>query len=265
LEISIVIPCYNHGPYLREAVSSVKGLEGILYEIIIVNDGSTDSYTLDVFEDLESEGCKIIHQANLGLGAARNTGILQAKGKYILPLDADNKIKLEYILASKEILDNDISDIVYGNPEFFGDIEPSRLFKPCEFDILKIFNDNFIDACAIYRKAVWEKNKGYETNMPFPGHEDWEFWINSYSNGFRFKYLDSNLYYYRICNDSMIVSANVGNRRSLNQKFIIRKHLELYISMYVQLYQLEKKRQLENKKPLRAAIRYLLIWLRIKQ
>lgn len=265
LDISIIIPCYNHGLYLREAVYSVRELAHIQFEIIVVNDGSTDAYTLQVFKELESEGYHVIHQPNLGLGAARNTGIAHAKGKYILPLDSDNKIKPEYIFTSISILDNNLSDIVYANPEFFGEMEPSRMFKPGKFDIVNMFNDNYIDACAVYRKSVWERNGGYETSMPFPGHEDWEFWINAYSNEFRFEYVDRNLFCYRICSDSMIVKTKVDNRRSLNQKFIIKKHLDLYISLYLQLYSFKKRIRLEKKRPLRSAVKYFLIWLKIKE
>lgn len=263
--ISIIIPCYNHGHHLREAVHSVRNLQGVSFEIIVVNDGSTEAFTIQVLSELEKEGYRVIHQPNLGLGAARNTGIRHSKGKYILPLDSDNKIKHEYIYESIKFLDAEKADIVYGNPEFIGEIQHYRLFKPDKFDIVTIFRDNYIDACAVYRKTVWEKNKGYETNMPFQGHEDWEFWINAFSNGFVFKYLDKNLYYYRICGDSMIVDTHKENRKLENHKFIIRKHLDLFIGQYVHLCQFRKITQLEKRKPLRASLRYFLIWLGLKK
>ena len=265
MDISIIIPCYNHGLYLRDAIESVSSLQGIHFEIIIVNDGSTDAFTIQILSQLENEGYRVIHQPNLGLGAARNTGIGFSKGKYILPLDSDNKIKHEYVVESLKYLETDIADIVYSNPEFFGELEPYRLFKPDKFDIVTIFKDNYIDACAVYRKTVWEKNKGYETNMPFQGHEDWEFWINAYSNGFRFKYLDRSLYYYRMCSNSMIVHTRKENRKTENHKFIIRKHLELFMVQYDHLYHFRKITQLEKSKPLRASLRYFLIWLGLKK
>lgn len=265
MEISIIIPCYNHGMYIRDAINSVKDIKGVQFEIIIVNDGSTDEYTKQVLNELECEGFTVIHQINLGLGAARNAGIQRAKGKYILPLDSDNKVQPEYIFTAIEILENNISDIVYGNPEFFGEVESSRLFKPSKFDIYEIFNYNYIDACAVYRKIVWEKNCGYETNMPFPGHEDWEFWINAFKNGFKFEYIDKEFYYYRILSDSMIVNTIKNDKHSLNLKYIINKHLDLYICLFYELNYFKKKKLLEQIKPLRTAIKYLLIWMRIKK
>lgn len=263
--VSIIIPCFNHGNFLREAVYSVSNLQGVLFEIIIVNDGSTDAHTIQVLAQLEKEGFRVIHQSNFGLGAARNTGISNSRGKYILPLDSDNKIKHEYIFESIKYLESDSADIVYGKPEFFGEVDSSRFFKPESFDITKIFKDNYIDACAVFRKTVWILNKGYETNMPFQGHEDWEFWIHAYSNGFRFKYLDKYLYCYRVCSQSMIVGTQIENRLSINRGFIIEKHLNLFINQYDYLFQFRKRTQLEKSKPFRMVLRYLLIWLGFKK
>src|ERR1700730_11658859 len=95
-KVSIIIPCYNQGHYLMEALDSIKGINPGLLEVIIVNDGSTDPYTNELCKNLESQGWQVIWQDNKGLSAARNVGIRQASGNYILPLDADNKIRTEY-------------------------------------------------------------------------------------------------------------------------------------------------------------------------
>lgn len=240
IDLSIIIPCFNHGSYIREAINSVLDIEIISYEIIVVNDGSTDEFTIQILLELENEGFKVINQSNLGLAAARNSGISRSKGRFILPLDADNKIVPESIPYQINILNNGDADIIYGNPIFFGELNDIRIFKPTKFDILRIFNGNYIDACAIYRKSVWEVNLGYDTNMKF-GHEDWEFWINSYKNGFKFLYINKDFFYYRVLEGSMIVNSNRLNRHSLNRKFIISKHLDLYISLYQDLFRFRNR------------------------
>lgn len=63
--------------------------------------------------------------------------------------------------------------------------EVKRKFKVRPFDELSFVTGNFADACAIYRKSVWEKNKGYDEKIPYYGFEDWEFWINAASNGLK--------------------------------------------------------------------------------
>lgn len=260
--ISIIIPCYNHGLFVREAVASVLELHDVLFEIIVVNDGSSDEYTIQVLSELEKEGIRVIHQKNSGLATARNIGVYNSKGKYILPLDADNKIKSDYVLKAIHVLDSGQGDIVYAKPEFIGENIPSRFFHPKEFDINKILLDNYIDACAIYRRVVWELTGGYDVNMPFPGHEDWEFWINSYKNGFKFKFLDEKLYYYRILVDSMIENTSKNNGYSLNHKFLINKHFDLFLYTYRSLNCYRIKKVQEENRPFRMSIKFFLSFLK---
>ena len=206
--ISIIIPCYNHGDYLREAINSVEQCtDKELYEIIILNDGSTDKQTIEVLQQLADQGYNVINQANQGLGAARNNAIKKAAGKYILPLDSDNKIRPEYIYASIKILDEQPdSAMVYGDSEYFGEKTGRR--KTGEFNLQKIMIGNYIDACAVYRKSVWEALGGYDEKMPVMGMEDWDFWLNMSLNNYQFHYIPKVLFDYRVLKNSMLDSIN---------------------------------------------------------
>lgn len=104
--ISVIIPCYNHGKYLARAIRSVREQEYDDVEIIIVDDGSTDTTKEDAARFADA---KYIYQQNQGLSAARNTGIRASTGKYLVFLDADDwlaenafSINLEYLLRSPE-------------------------------------------------------------------------------------------------------------------------------------------------------------------
>jgi glycosyltransferase involved in cell wall biosynthesis len=242
-ELSIIIPCYNHGVFLREALDSIVKDEILYtYEIIVVDDGSTDEFTLAEFKELTKEGYQIIHQKNMGLGGARNTGIANAKGKYILSLDADNKITSDYINKSIPILDKGNYHIIHCSPAFFGDTtDSSRFFTSKPFDIVEIMAHNYIDNCVVFNKQVWKKNNGYETNMPYNGHEDWEFWINAYRNGFKFYYLPEKLFYYRVVANSMIEQFKDTNRFKENYAYIVKKHASLYALEFVKLEYIKKK------------------------
>lgn len=259
--LSFVIPCFNHGEFLKDAIKSVDSLNLTDFEILIVDDGSTDKQTIDVLSQLQTEGYSIIHQLNQGLARARNIGVSLSKGKYIIPLDADNKLNPLGVTKALEILERGEADIVYGNPVFFGEVEASRLFQPKPMDIYEIFRDNYIDACAIFRKEVWVVNGGYQENMPFSGHEDWEFWINAFKNGFRFEYINLPFFYYRILSNSMITHTNHKGGHLQNHKFIIEKHFEYYKNLYTDLNSLRKKRGFENAHPFRTAMKFILIGL----
>jgi glycosyltransferase involved in cell wall biosynthesis len=87
IRVSVIIPCFNDGEFLEKAIASVQACPDPIYEIIIVNDDSTDPFTLEVLSRLRSRGYHIIDRKNQGPAAAsRNTAIRAAVGNYILPL-----------------------------------------------------------------------------------------------------------------------------------------------------------------------------------
>ncbi len=233
--LSVIIPCYNHGAYLREAIESVERCKDKeLYEIIINNDGSNDPGTLSVLNELKQEGYFVIDQPNLGLGAARNNAIKRAKGDYILPLDSDNKIRPEYITRSIEILDkNSDVGLVYGNAEYFG--EKTGPWKVGTFVLQKMMVGNYIDACAVYRKGIWENLGGYDEKMPISGHEDWDLWLRIAFNGHKFYYLDEVLFEYRVLGNSMLRSMDKKKIREQNE-YIFEKHALKYYLNFREYY-----------------------------
>lgn len=224
IKVSVIIPCYNDGRFLKDAVNSVMGLDSKIVELIIVNDGSTDQETIALLESYKLAGIKVLSHENRGLAFTRNRGIGESKGTYILPLDADNIIKHRYIEKGIEILDKGEFDVVYGNPFFIGDVEQIRTFESHEFVGEDLFWGNYIDACAIFKKSVWEGVNGYDEKMPYQGFEDWDFWIGSYLTGFQFKYVNEELYGYRIRNDSMMAGLINEKKNQLCHDYIIQKH-----------------------------------------
>ena len=213
--ISIIIPCNNHGQYIREAISSVeKCTDKSLYEVIIVNDGSTDAFTIEEMGRLANDGYHVINQINQGLGRTRNNGIKAAKGEYILPVDSDNRIRPEYIYESIKILDThpEIA-MVYGDARFFGDKDKRHVIG--EFNLQNMMVENQIDACAVYRKSVWEAVGGYDEKMPIMGYEDWDMWMNMTFKNYKFHYVPQVLFDYRVLSNSMLRSINVSNKKQL--------------------------------------------------
>jgi glycosyltransferase involved in cell wall biosynthesis len=213
--VSIIIPCYNHGQYIREALDSVeKVADKSLYEVIIVNDGSKDEYTIEMMDKLAAEGYHVINQVNQGLGRTRNNGIRSAKGDYILPLDSDNRIRPEYIYESIKILDaHPEIAMVYGDAEFFGD--KSKRHVVGEFNLQNMMVENQIDACAVYRKSVWEAVGGYDEKMPIMGYEDWDMWLNMTFKHYKFHYVPEILFDYRVLGNSMLRSVSSSNKKLL--------------------------------------------------
>jgi glycosyltransferase involved in cell wall biosynthesis len=231
VRVSVVIPCYNHGNFLGEAVNSVLESDFGEYEIIIINDGSTDPYTLRVFKELEqrflqNQKITIIHQENSGLPTARNTAVKVAKGEYILPLDADNKIRPHYLSKAVEILDNnkDIG-VVYAYANLFGEKKGVWVFPP--FNSKKLLLENFVEACSVFRKRIWEECDGYDPSMVI-GYEDWDLWISAMEKGWGFHLLEEVLFDYRLRKDSMASNCNIPDNHRQIIRYICNKHRHTY-------------------------------------
>ena len=122
--ISVIIPVYNVEDYLRECVDSVLCQTYGNFEIIIVNDGSTDSSGEICDEYIEKdERVTVIHQKNGGLSAARNTGLTEANGDYIYFLDSDDYIAENALDILLNIAEKDSSDIVFFDAVSFADTD----------------------------------------------------------------------------------------------------------------------------------------------
>ncbi len=236
IKLSVVIPCYNHGEFILQAIASVESCQAKVYEILIVNDGSTDPLTQKVLQALSERGYSVIHQENQGLASARNHGISLAKGRYILPLDSDNKIRPNYITKAIKILDRQPEvGVVYGNFEFFGDV--TGMQKVPEFDINLIVRGNYIDACAVFRKIAWQDAGGYDERIPEKlGYEDWDFWLSVAEKGWQFYHIDEVLFDYRLRSNSMVSRCNLPEKRWELFRYISTKHIGLYQTNFAHIF-----------------------------
>jgi glycosyltransferase involved in cell wall biosynthesis len=207
-KVSIVIPCFDQGAMLREALASIEQVRNTnLLEVIIVDDGSSEAETTRILNEVAEPGYRVVHQPNRGVGAARNAGIRLAKGEFILPLDSDNRLRDVYLNEGVSLLKNNPSvGVIYTDVEFFG--ERSGRWHVPEFNLLSLIRINFIDACALYRKKLWEEVGGYDDQMPWTGLEDWDFWLRVAVHGGSFVHLPQIGFDYRVRRDSMIVEAS---------------------------------------------------------
>lgn len=216
-KISIIIPCYNDGKYLWEAINSVEAhSDQGLYEIIVVNDGSKEEVTLRVLQEVEDLGIKVVHQANAGPAAARNVGIEIARSKYILLLDSDNKIVPAYLNKGIELLDrNEKLGVVYGNPTFFG--QELKTWQIKDSNLADLLLENYIDNCAVIRKTAWESVGGLDERREIMGWEDWDLWMRLALKGWQFHHINEAMFYYRMRSDSLIHSFS---KEEMKQKLL---------------------------------------------
>jgi len=224
--ISIIVPCYNQAQYLDECLQSVLDQTYQDWECIIVNDGSPDNTSEIAKTWLEKDSrFKYIFQGNKGVSAARNNGIKNARGGWILPLDGDDKIEKDYLLfASKKFNEN--PHIIYCRAEYFGSRSDEMVLNDCANNDILLENNIF--CTALYKKSSWKKIGGYDENM-IQGYEDWEFWIHlsKHYGSLNIIKLNHIGFYYRI----KVLSRNTEAKKRYDndiKQYIFRKHAEMY-------------------------------------
>lgn len=225
--VSVIIPCYNQGKYVDEAVDSVLAQTYRDFEIIIVNDGSTDDYTKRKLADYARPSTRVIHTTNQGLSSARNNGIVEAAGTHILPLDADDKIGPTYLADAVEVLENRPEvGIVYGLTEFFG--QKKGRWKLPDYSPEAILLENMIPCAAVFRKADWHRVGGYNPNMVH-GNEDWDLWLSLIETGKHVYRLPKTVFYYRFRAKSM--RNAISEERAIDMRVqLFENHKDLYLS-----------------------------------
>jgi len=224
--VSVIIPCYNQGQFVADAVASVRKQSFLDLEIIIVNDGSTDPYTNDLLTDYSSSSdLRVIITENQGLAAARNCGIAAASGRYILPLDGDDKIEPSYVEKAVRILDQDSEiGIVYSQAILFGAVDSD--WNLPEYSLQRMLIDNIIFCSAFFRRNDWLAVGGYDEGMVY-GWEDYSFWLSLIELGKQVHQIPEKLFNYRVASDSMVRSKEKWQKIEMFKRIFLR-HQSLF-------------------------------------
>jgi glycosyltransferase involved in cell wall biosynthesis len=198
--VSVIIPCFNYGQYVEEAIDSILRQTFQDFEIIVVDGGSTDNSTVTTLKYLQKPKTKIYYRKGRHLvGDNRNFGIQKAKGKYICCLDADDKIKSTYLEKALFLLEVYAYDIVSTSVQCFGNsIETWNIVaNPTLAEILK---GNQVSTVAVFSKQMWEKANGYHDYGIGKDHisEDWDLWVRMMALGARVINISESLMLYRI-------------------------------------------------------------------
>jgi len=214
--VSVVIPIYNMQAYLAETIESVLESSYPNFEVILMDDGSTDDSPSIAKKYADNDArLKFFVQPNGGASMARNHAISLCKGEYILPVDADNLISPDYIEKAVCVLQQEPNvKIVYCNAVFFGDKKGHWKLPPYSLKLLA--RRNVMDNCAMYRKSDWAKAGGYCEEILGP--EDWDFWISMLKTGGDVKRLPIIGLHYR-------VTANSKRKRTRHLKKVLIRQL----------------------------------------
>jgi len=248
VNISVVLPVYNHADYVAGALRSIFDASSQSIEVILVNDGSTDNLEAALSEFKNEPRLRLIHQTNRGLSHALNRGFREAKGCYLSWTSADNKFlpraldeMADFLHRHPEIgltyanvrLINESGQPFTGSTYRVNDQLPSDssvLRLPSQAETLGLFNDNFINACFLFRRSALELVGGHSQSLN--GFEDYDFWLRLWAVS-EFAHLDSDepLYLYRLHERSLthtleLPAIRAAQARVLSEAALLRERLK---------------------------------------
>ncbi len=228
--VSVIIPCYNQGKFLAQTIESVLAQTYENIEVIVVNDGSTDSATNYLLEKSEWAKTQIFTIKNSGVSAARNFAVRKSSGKYILPLDGDDLIAPTYIEKAVAVLENQ-SDIkvVTCQVGYFG-VKKGRFNLP-DYSLEKLMGQNLLVVTSLFRKKDFDLTIGFNDNMK-EGFEDWDFWLTFLGKNGKVYRLEEELFFYRIARSSRNSTINLKKQERLRRQ-IYDNHREIYSSHFL--------------------------------
>lgn len=222
--ISIVIPVYNVAKYLLECVQSVINQTYTDFEILLIDDGSTDS-SKDLCDSLQSKDCriKVFHKKNGGLSSARNYGIENALGEYIIFLDSDDywmdpdilsllmaKAKsdnLDVVRGEYIEIDDDGNVLFVPNKNEIEELWVNQVFS--SYEMMKyVVNGRYFSWLFMFKKSAIE-NLRFDENRKF--QEDIDFAIRFFSHNMRCGYLPIQFYAYRQRQNSIMSTPRISN------------------------------------------------------
>lgn len=222
--VSIVIPCYNQGEFIREALLSIFEQTVGGFDVVIVDDGSDDGTTAPLLASLDLPRVSVIHQENRGLPAARNAGISHSGSDLVVTLDADDLLAPTYLEALGEALAAD-PDAAYAHcwAELFGDTHMIWATRP--YNRYQLLLSNSVVGCVLLRKDAWSSVGGYDESMR-SGNEDWDLWIRLMDAGYSAVQIRAPLFRYRKHGVSMSVETESRYEEVLRDRTL--RHPDIY-------------------------------------
>ncbi|HLN10909.1 MAG TPA: glycosyltransferase family A protein [Xanthobacteraceae bacterium] len=222
--VSVVVPCYNGGRFLDSLLASLAAQTFRDFEIVIVDDGSTDPATRDKLDSLDPS-VRVVRQENRYMAGARNRGYAEAKAEFVVPLDCDDTLEPSYLAETVPLLAAAPPDVgfVFTHIRLTGELEGVVARHLNRFDQLLF---NYLPYCMLIRRSAWEAAGGYDETLR-DGSEDWEFSIRLIRAGFRALELPKPLFVYSVGVGGMWMSRGARMHGTIWRQ-IRARHAALY-------------------------------------
>lgn len=245
--VSVIVPCFNYGHFLADAVDSVLNQTFANLEIIVVEGGSSDPDSRSLAKALVRPRTRVLLRAEPHLvGSNRNFGISCARGKYVCCLDADDMLAPTYIEKALYHLEAGGYDVVSSAMQMFGD-SAEMIGVAARPTLVDFMAGNAMMTCAVFRRKLWRQAGGYRDADPQQGgviYEDWLFWTHLAALGARMRNMEHDyLFLYRRHGPSL--SARAESRSMDVHRAIIRGGLRDLLGPEAE----ERSRQIAAQQP----------------
>ena len=217
--LSIIVPVYNVADYLQTCADSIYANDLTDCEVILVDDGSTDGKSGALCDEIAKgkKNTRVIHQANGGLGAARNTGIEAANGEYLFFVDSDDTIAADAVAVLRNAISEKPAEI-YSFPIYTHDgIHPPRYLQTNSFLCDHAFDlrqqPNFLLSLPAAWARIYRRNLFLRSGIRYPGrvwYEDIRTTPKLFALADSIVTLEQPLYYYLARTGSIMRSGNVA-------------------------------------------------------
>jgi|SRR5690242_20361378 len=240
--VSIIMPAYNGKKYISAAINSVIDQSFQYWELIVIDDGSTDT-TKDIVKSMQIKDNRIkyFYQENRKIGAARNTGLKLAKGLWIAFLDQDDLWMQEKLMLQMDFVGNNRVDFIYSDGYILRDATNELMNYPTISGWFKgeqmyqvLFNKNIIPVLSVLFKREWIKKVGYlDDDALIVGCDDWDYWLRAARAGAVFYGMPDKLFRYRIHingtsqdNERMKVAEAIAIYKSIDYEVLTRTQVQ---------------------------------------
>lgn len=230
---SIIITCYNLGAFLEEALQSALAQQHTDFEVVLIDDGSTDPQTLALLDSLPPHPrLRVLRTANQGVARARNHAISAAHGRYLLPLDADDRIHPSYLAQATAILDaHPAVGFVGCHYRIFGEWQGQTM--PTSYRLPDMLIENAVPIASVYRRECWEAVGGYCPELN--SIEDWDLWLGMLGKGYQGVVLPQFLFEYRIRPGSNLSHMRQATIYRARMQLLYQRHRQLVARTAVRL------------------------------
>lgn len=237
-DIGIIMPCYNLGEYIEEAIDSLKLQTFKNFTVIIADDLSPDPNTRKILERLQlPENMSVVFEKkNLGLSGIRNKYMKKFKTKYVFSFDPDDILQPDFLEKCINYMEAhpEKAAVATWLDRFGSEEGVSKLSEDLATLPSMLITNNYLGSCVL-RKEVFSQVGGYDTNRIVYGAEDYDFWLSTLENGWSLGVIPEPLFRYRRLPESSSSQSAKPERAVEWRRYIVEKHADLYRKYLVEV------------------------------